>query len=605
MTAVDLKTLLSEFRTGSVNRRSFIGRATALGISSGAAIMLARSATAQDASPAASPEASPVGSPVATGPAIKSITRDEYFTRLLEQYPMEEPANTGGQVIYANTSDIRVLNPTLVTDTYSGFITGNVFNALTTSSAIDGSSVPDLADYWEQSADGLTYTFYLNPNAAWHDGTPLTSADVVFSFDSVMDETSLSVRRSDLIQVTKSYRAIDDHTFELTALAPFATTIEKSASNVGIVPKHIWESIPFADWGTAPGSTGEDPTMVVGSGPFRFVEWVPGDHVTMERNESYWDTARIPVIDTFTIRVVPEPSAAVQTLVTGEADIHTIPAAQADDLKASNPELTIVDYDTTGFTYFIPHQDASKVTFFTDVRVRQALLYALDRQGAADQFLFGYAIQADGTQPVLSVAYAPDQVNTIYNYDPDVAKLLLDEAGWVDSDGDGIREKDGVKFSFEFLYSEGAQLYVQLIPYMQQAWGEVGIEVIPTQMPFASLLDQVIAGNFQMAIAGFTWDVNGDQGVMFRSDSVPPDGFNRARYSNPEFDRLNDEQLTELDPERRRRLLIEQSNIVNDDAAVGIMFFTRQITGSAPQLHNFHPNGYSQIWSLNWVWLDA
>jgi peptide/nickel transport system substrate-binding protein len=605
MSVVDVKTLLSEFRTGSLSRRSFIAQATAMGMSAGAAAMLTRSVAAQDASPEASPEASPAGSPVATGPVIKSITRDEYFAQLLEAYPMEEPANTGGQVIYTNTSDIRVLNPTLVTDTYSNYITGNVFNALTTASAIDGLPVPDLADYWEQSADGLTYTFYLNPNATFHDGTPVTAADVVFSFDSIMDETSLSVRRSDLIQVTKSYRAIDDHTFELTALEPFATTVEKSASNVAIVPKHIWESVPFADWGTDPGSTGEDPTRIVGSGPFTFVEWVPGDHVTIQRNDNYWDTERIPTIDTFTIRVVPEPSAAVQTLVTGEADIHVIPAAQADGLKTSNPELTIVDYDTTGFTYFIPHQDASKVTLFTDARVRQALLYALDRQGAADQFLFGYAIQADGTQPVLSNAYAPDQVNTIYNYEPDVAKSLLDEAGWVDSDGDGVREKDGTKLSFELLYSEGSQLYVQLIPYMQQAWGEVGIEMIPTQMPFSALIEQVIAGTYQMAIAGFTWGVDGDQGVMFRSDAVPPDGFNRARYSNPEYDRLNDEQLTELDVERRRQLLIDQSNIVNDDAAVGIMFFTKTIVGSAPRLHNFHPNGYSQIWSINWLWLDA
>lgn len=605
MKTEDFSALVSSLRRGEISRRAFLNRSAAIGISAGTATMLSRSAFAQDASPEASPEGTPGASPVAGGPATKSITRDEYFAQLAEFAPLEEAASTGGQIIFTNTSDIRVLNPSLSTDVYSNIILGQVFNSLVSGSAIDGSLVPDLADYWEQSADGITYTFYLNPNATFHDGTPVTANDVVFSFDSIMDENTLSVRRSDLVLVTKSYRAIDDHTFELTALAPFATTLEKSAANVAVMPRHLWESVPVADWGGDTGTTGQDPSRVVGSGPFTFVEWVVNDHVTIQRNDNYWDAERLPVIDTFTLRVVPEPSAAVQTLVTGEVDIHQIPLQQVDDLKESNPELQYTEFDTTGFTYFIPHQDPAKVVFFTDPKVRQALLYSLDRQLVTEEIMFGYAIQADGTQPVLSSAYAPAQVTTIYNYDPDRAMSLLEEAGWVDSDGDGIREKDGVKFSFEFLYSEGSQTYVQLVPYMQQVWGEVGIEMIPSQIPFTTLVENAIAGNFQMAVAGFTWDVDGDQGAMFRTDSVPPDGFNRARYGNPEYDRLNDEQLTELDPERRRQLLIDQSNIVNDDAAVGILFFSKSTWAAAARLHNFQPNGYETFWGMPWLWVDA
>jgi peptide/nickel transport system substrate-binding protein len=163
-------------------------------------------------------------------------------------------------------------------------------------------------------------------------------------------------------------------------------------------------------------------------------------------------------------------------------------------------------------------------------------------------------------------------VSTIYNFDPEKAKSLLDEAGWIDADGDGIREKDGVKFSFEFLYSEGSQTYVQLVPYMQQAWGEVGIEMTPVQMPFASLLDQVIAGNFQMAIAGFTWDVNGDQGVMFRSDGFPQAVADRAVQYHQRRCRGRDHVLLEVDqrivaeasqfrPQRVRSALVTQLDL--------------------------------------------
>jgi peptide/nickel transport system substrate-binding protein len=553
--------------------------------------------------PAAAQEASPAASP--TGEVTKSITREEYFTQLAEAYPMEEAAQTGGELIYVQTNDIQTLNPTLVQDTYSSYITGAIFNALITASAIDGTYVPDLADYWELAADGITYTFYLNPNVTWQDGTPLTSADVAFSFDSIVDETSISVRQSDVTSVVKSYRAIDDHTFEITAVAPVANFLDKGPNNVAIVPKHIWESVPFADWGADPGSTGQDPTRVVGTGPFTFVEWVASDHVTIARNANYWDSGRTPVIDSFTYRIIPEPSSAVQAFVTGEVDFAGIPLAQVDSLKESNPENTYAVYDTTSFTYYSPNLDPAKTTLFEDRGVRQALMYALDRQLAAEQVLFGYGIQADGTQPVLSVAYAPDQVTTIYNYDPDKARSLLEAAGWVDSDGDGIREKDGVKFSFEMQYAEGVQTYVQLIPYMQQAWSEIGIEVTPTAVPFPTLVENFTSGNFELVTIGFSWTIDGDQGSMFRSDSFAPNGFNCGHYQNPEYDKLNDEQALELDPDKRRQLLIEQSNIINDEQPVGILFFSKAVTGIQPRVHNLNPNGYSLTWALQWVWLEA
>ena len=594
MTQDALTNLLARFRRSEIDRRTFMTHAAALGISAASASALVRQAAAQDASPAASP----------AGEAIKSITREEYYAQLAEAFPMEEPASTGGDLLYAETSDIQTLNPTLVQDVYSGYITGAIFNSLIVSSAIDGTYVPDLADSWEMAADGITYTFHLNPNVTWHDGTPFTSADVEFSFDSIVDETSISVRRSDVTSVVASYRSIDDHTFEVTAVAPVANFLDKGPNNVAIVPKHIWESVPFADWGAAAGSTGQDPTKVIGTGPFKFVEWVAGDHVTITRNDDYWDASRTPVIDNFIYRIIPEPSSAVQALVTGEIDMFELPLAQVDQLKASSPELNYVDFDTTSFTYYSPNLDPAKITLFEDRGVRQALMYALDRQLAAEQVLFGYGIQADGTQPVLSVAYAPDQVNTIYNYDPDKARALLEEAGWVDTDGDGVREKDGVKFSFEMQYAEGVTTYVQLVPYMQQAWLDVGIEVIPTAVPFPTLVENFTTGKFEMVTIGFNWTIDGDQGSMFRSDSFAPNGFNCAHYVNPEYDRLNDEQALELDPEKRRQLLIEQSNIINDEQPVGILFFSKTVCGIQPRVHNLKPNGYSQFWSLPWAWIE-
>ncbi len=593
MTADRTTILLERLARGEISRRAFMRAAIAAGLSASSAAMLAQGVASQS-----TPDASPV-----SGAGTTSISRDDYLAQLRDEFGWEEPGSTGGLVIMINTGDIQTLNPNIASDIASSHIHYNTFSRLCFDSAIDGSQRPDLADSWEVSDDGLVYTFHLNPDARFHDGEPVTAEDVVFSFDSVLDETSLSVRRSDLLQVVDSYRAVDDHTFEMTAKDTFATTLIKSAKLVAIMPKHIWESIPFADWGGSPGSTGSDPSQVVGSGPFKFGEWVENDHVSIVRNEDYFVPELVPAIDTFTLRVTPEVSSALQTLVTGETDIAEVPTPLAESVQEGSPELAITAYDTTKFSYLGFNMDPEKSPLFVDTPVRQAMLYALDRELVAEEIMAGYSIRADGTQTPLSSAYDPSKTTTIYDYDPDKARQLLDDAGWVEGD-DGVREKDGVRFSFEVLYQQGQQAYGQMVTYFQQAWGEIGVEMAPVEQPITTLLDAANARNFQALLLDFVWFVDGDQGSLFRCDALPPNGFNQVGYCNPEFDRLNDEQLLELDVDRRNQLLIDQSNIANDEVAIGMLFFDQAIVANQPRLHNFRPNGYGLLASLPFVWVE-
>lgn len=595
MDRTQIDTLVTKFRNGELSRRGFIRQATALGISAGAAGMLAGSAAAQDATPDASPVA------VAS---IAPVSREEYLASLQEEFDLSEPEIAGGQVIYAELSDIQTTNLLLSQDVYSSRVAGLVQEYLVGSSPIDGSYIPGLADTWDVAEDGRTYTFQLNQDATWHDGTPFTSADVIFSFDATLAEDSLSVRRSSVAQVLESYEALDDHTVQFVANDVYATFLENTVGLVAIVPMHIWQDVPFSAWGTDPGTTGQDPSRVIGTGPFRFVEWVPEDHVTLVKNEEYWDTDFIPNIDEFTFRVIAEDSAKTQALLTGEIDWTDVTFAEAPELEGRE-DLTIHAYDTTAVNWFAANQDPSRTELFTDVRVRQALMYALDRELVAEQVYNGYAIQANGTQPVLSIAYSPENTNTVYNYDPEMAMQLLEEAGWVDEDGDGVREKDGVPFSFECLFTEGVATYQQQIPYMQQAWGEVGIEMIPTPVPFATLSDATDTGDFEMAVFGFQWSIDGGQGDMFRCDAVPPAGFNSMRYCNEEYDRLALEAEKTVDPDARVELLTEASNILNDEQAAGYLVFRQNTVGARNTLHNFYPNGYSYLWSLTFVWTEV
>ena len=228
-------------RQRQLDRRRFLARATSLGLTAGAAPVLGRTTTvlAQRASPAANPGASPIASPASTGRALTSMTRDEYWAAARAAFPLETPAATGGVVIYGETSDLQVLNPNLAADVYSALVTGLVFDGLVTISALDGTPAPGLADFWERSDDGLIYTFHLNQNATWHDGQPVTAADVVFSFESILAAESLSPRKSTVEAYLAEVRAIDDHTVVLRASDRYATFIENTASLVAVLSCHI------------------------------------------------------------------------------------------------------------------------------------------------------------------------------------------------------------------------------------------------------------------------------------------------------------------------------------------------------------------------------
>ncbi|HWV24178.1 MAG TPA: ABC transporter substrate-binding protein [Thermomicrobiales bacterium] len=545
----------------------------------------------------ATPEASPAV------PGSRSITLEAFMQQMRDAFRVETPERTGGAIIEVSTNDLRTLQPHLATDIYSQTITRFVYEPLAIENPVDGTPAPGLADWWEVASDGVTYTFHLNPGAVWHDGIPLTAEDVVFSFDAMLDESGLSASQATVQRALASYRAVDDHTVELVSAGRLATFIEETAMIVSIVPKHIWATVPPDEWGSDPGATGQDPDRVIGSGPFRFVEWVQGDHVRLVRNGTYWDADRVPVLDEYIYQIFPDQTAGLAAFQTGAAELASIMFFQVEQVRRENPELRLDVFDTARSNYYYCNQDPDHSPLFVDSRVRQAMMYALDRDLIAETIYQGFATPSIGTQPPLSIAYLPDEVRTRYDFDPDMARTLLDKAGWIVGD-DGIREKDGVRFSFETVYNDTSETFAQQVPYMQQAWRDVGLDMRPLTKPFPMIFDMVTAGDFDMALSSYGWSIDGSQGEMFRCDAIPPDGLNRMRYCNPEYDALDDWQMQELDVEKRIALLTDLTNIVNDDAVAGILVFQQRIAGSSPRVHNYFPNDYNGGWSMPWVWLE-
>lgn len=588
-----------------LNRRALMARSAALGAGGALGVGIGR-VGAQDATPGASPEASPAASPVASPVAlaepIRSVTREAYAQIFYETYPMTEPEQPGGQLIVGTSTDISTTNAILSADTYSNYIAGQVFETLVGGSVVDGTIVPGLADSYE-SLDGVTWTFNLNQTVTWHDGTPFTAEDVKFSFDSILAEDSQSAYAAGIQLNLNSYRVVDPYTFEIVANYPSASFLYDVPGTAFIMAKHLWEGIPPGEWAADPGSTGQDASRVIGTGPFMFQEWVPGDHTTLVPNPNYWElvAGRVPTLDEWIYRILPDDNAAVQALITGETDIiDTIPAPQTEDV-INTEGLRVEVYPTFSFTYYIYNMNPARTPVFQDREVRQALLTALDKQGIVDTVYAGYGEVAVGTHSTLSIAYAPDQIRTRYDYSPERAMELLESAGWVDG-GDGIRAKDGTPLAFTMILPEGSTADL-LAAVFQENWNAIGADVQVEIVPFPTLLERLDVFDFDLSLLGFSWTPEPGQGAMFRCDSAAPNGFNYSSYCNPEYDRLDDLQARELDPEARLGQLIELSNIVNDDLPVGIFRFAEDRTGISDRVQNFYVNDFSFYWAFPYVWI--
>ncbi len=598
---VKLNEAYLEFLDGKIDRRGLMARATALGISAASVGMFMRGvpASAQDASPVASP----------TGDlSFQSITFADYKAQMLQDFPMEEPASTGGIIIMGEiaTSTLTTTNLMLGNNSPTNPVLQLVFETLVGTNPTDGQYVPLLADRWEIAPDGRTYTFYLRQDVTWHDGTPFTAADVVFSMDAQSDEATGSSYTSQFNATVESYRAVDDYTVEVVAVDVLAQVVFHGSAYCPIVAKHIWESVAHDQWVNDPGSTGADPSRVVGTGPFKFQELNASEATaTFVKNETYYD--QVPNIDTFIFQPWPDEVSAIEALRAGDVDFYeNVPPADVEGLDAED-NINVALYDTYSFGFYGYDLDPEKTPLFQDVRVRQALAYGIDRQSIVDNINLGYGEVAMGSQPVLSPAYAPDRLNTVYTYDPEKAMALLDEAGVVDSDGDGVRELNGEPFAFEVMYGSGAITNDQTVAYLQDAWSQIGIQMTPNPVDFDTVLVPAITENFnfQAVLLGFNWDPTGDQSAMFHSNAQDGQGFNFMSYSNPEVDALMDEANRTIDPDARVELLIEANNAINDDLPVVVISFRYDRTAYNVRMHNFHPNAPGGLlWSMPYVWVE-
>jgi len=589
------------FLAGKIDRRQLLRQARAAGLSAAAIALFGRvaPASAQEATPAASP----------TGDlSFTSITGAEADAQIRADYAFSDPMSTGGVVVIGSAAGITGTNLMLVSDAPTSSLIGLVTETLVGVNPRDAQHIPGLADSWEIAPDGKTYTFHLRPGVTWHDGAPFTADDVILSLDAQASPETGTLYTTSFNETVAQHSKIDDLTVELVATAVLAPIVFLASGNVPVMPKHIWGDVPFADWATDPGTTGEDPTRVIGTGPFTFSSLdTAAGVVTIEKNPNYYQ--QVPVIDQVKYQTWPDSTSAVEALRADQLDLiyGSLSPTDANSLQ-SDPAFGVDVYDTYGFTLFGYNLDPTRTTLFQDVRTRQALAYALDRQSVVDNIMLGYAEVAEGPQPKLSTAYAPDQMRTHYAYDIEKAKQLLAEAGWADADGDGVLELGDQKLEFSLVYGAGVPTWDQIVAYAQETWAEIGVRMSPTPVDFSTVLLPIVSGpapshDFEMLGVSLSWGPSGDQSPMY-STSGYEGGFNFMKYSNPEVDRVNVEANQTIDSALRTELLIESANLVNDDLPANVLYFAKEATGYSAKLNNFFANTSSGgLWSLPYVWI--
>src|SRR5471032_1559003 len=418
--------------------------------------------------------------------------------------------------------------------------------------AVAGEMSPDLAESYEISPDGMTYTFKLRKNVEWHDGHPFSSEDVKFSLEQV--NSKLHPYHGAMNAIDK-FEAPDPNTFALR-LKHSQVSLIYSLSNFSgaILPKHIWEGKEVA----------RDPhnRQPIGTGPYKFVEYVSGDHILYKKNEKYFLPKR-PAFDELMFRIMPDPSSRIAALQNGEVDMiyaNAIPATEvARVAKLPGMKLRFSKVQTAGYQAYINMRNAP----FSDRRVRQALAHAIDRAFIRSTVFPGLSENMIGPVPPTSPLHNKALVD--YALDPARANALLDEAGFP-------RKADGMRFDLRYVYGANDIPAGKIGDIMSRNLAGVGIKVIVRPLDRGAVIQVAFVNNeFDMTSASFSLGPDPDVGVerFYNSNNIfNIQAVNNSKYINPEVDRLFDEQRVQVDPAKRKAIYDRIQEIVWNDIPV-------------------------------------
>ena len=464
----------------------------------------------------------------------------------------------GGSLIVLAEGDPDDLNPLTYDSNTAYQLVHLMFRALGRRDSTLVSYTPDLLQGWEQP-DSATVLLKVRSGLTWHDGRPVTASDVVFTIERQKDPKTASPRTADVAGV-ETVRATDSMTVEVKLNRTGPSTLN-ALLEVVPVPRHLLESVAPEALRHAPFSSNP-----VGNGLFRFGTWQKGQQVTVVANEDAPEGR--PALDRIVVRNVPEPTARLTELMNGNADLAKIPAHQYKELQnARGLQLhTAAQVRPAWITWNVNRPPVN------DPAVRRAILMGVNRQGLVSG-LFGE--KGSPAMSVIPPKLSPGGSPRPIPYDVNGAKQLLAQAGWVDTNRDGIVEKNGQPLRVEVEFSSSDPIRGDMLIAMQAQLKQIGVDLAPRQYERTTWVERLRGRNFTGSFWGWGWGpgVMGPNAEMvFHSRSIPPKGANFAGYSNPRTDALIDSILVQNDKAQAQGLWQRLEQQLIDDAAYAPIF---------------------------------
>ena len=478
-----------------------------------------------------------------------------------------------------NTNDIDGFNPFKIVEVPSYEVMGLTYDYLVNVSPKDSSPVPGLADSWEVSDDGLTWTFHLNKDAKWHDGKPVTSEDVAYTFNRILEEKQgLYI---DYVRQIETIETPDEHTVVFTTKEP---SVQMLSMLVYILPKHIWEDVPADETKTFENEP------AIGSGPFQAVEWQKGQSVRLVANPDYFRGA--PHIDEIIFQFYDNDDTMVQALKNGEVDYigYAIPINLFKSLKnqegietnsAPDPGFTEL-----GFNLYEPSPEAidefgapktsTGNPALLDPLVREAINWAIDEEELTQKILQGEGIPGSTlVPPALAKYHLKLDESEIQGFDIERSKELLEQAGWKDTNGDGTVDKDGKELQLRLFVRSEEESEVTAGQFIEDWFKEVGIGLETKAISDTALTDAIYAADYDMFIWGWASDPDPDFLLsVLTCDQIM--GWSDTFWCNRDYSRMYQEQKTQLDIEERAATIKEMQRIAYEENPYIIFYYDNQ-----------------------------
>lgn len=436
----------------------------------------------------------------------------------------------------------------------------------------DGTVEPKLATSWEISEDELTYTFTLNPDAVFHDGTPITAHDVVFTIEAIQDPKTNSSNEG--LETVLRATAEDDHTvtIELEQVTP---QFLAQGGARGIVPRHILEGKEIA--------TDEFNRNPIGSGPYRITTYMPGESIVMDAVEDHYRGA--PEISRVEFRIITDQNVMLTQLMSGELS-YALAAPRDLSALANSDAVEVVEVETPRYFSLIPNYERD---YWQDLEVRTAILSGIDREGIVNSILMDHGSVIHANVAPASCAYSEDGV-TVHSYDPEMAAGRLDAAGWELGDSD-VRRKDGEPLAFTVMIYSYDQTLQQALLVAQQNLADIGVDMQIEMVEPGVFNSRRDDGSYDALARIWNPVYDPDQSAIFKSD-------NWYGYSNPVVDDLCDQGMSTSDHETRLAAYEELQRVHSEDLPHLWLYSENELHVLSTGFKGLEPHPVNVFWDL-------